>query len=152
MRMIKKKYLLSLHLLFLLLLVIGCTGHNDSKSGNVSEGESIVERTEYQSYIEFDTIAHNFGTLIEGEQVVCYFDFTNSGEGELIINSVTSSCGCTVPDWSKEPLKPAGRGTIKVKFDTSGRQGEQMKIVTIRSNAKNSEVKLKLNANIITEQ
>jgi len=85
----KEKYVIRLLLLFLLLPVIGCAGHNDSKTGEVSESESSLEKAEYQSYIEFDTVAHNFGTLIEGEQVVYYFDYSNSGEGELIINSVT---------------------------------------------------------------
>ncbi len=151
MKMIKAKYIETLCLTLLLPLFFGCTGQNDSKDGVVTNDDIISENTDNQSYIEFDTIEHDFGTLIEGEQVVFYFDYTNTGEGDLLINSVKSSCGCTVPDWSRKPLGPGMKGTIKVKFDTSGREGEQMKIVTILSNSENYEVRLNLKANIVSD-
>src|SRR5210317_1114620 len=102
--MIKIKHLNTLLFILLLGILFACTGQNDSKTTEVTNTGISAHATENQSYINFDTTVHDFGTLIEGEQVVYYFDYENIGEGNLIINSVKSSCGCTVPDWSKKPL------------------------------------------------
>jgi hypothetical protein len=125
-----------------------CTGQNDSPSEEKPAGIGNNESTVYQGYMEFDTLVHDFGTLIEGEQVVCYFDYTNTGDGDMVIQSVETSCGCTVPDWSGKPLKPGDKASIRVMFDTSGRFGDQAKVITIRSNARNAEVRLRIKAHI----
>ena len=150
--MIRVKHIITLLFTFVLGILFACTGQNDSKIAELTNTGISADIAEAQSYINFDTTVHDFGTLIEGEQVVYYFDYVNNGEGNLIINSVKSSCGCTVPDWSKKPLGPGMKGSIIVKFDTSGREGEQKKVVTINSNAENSEVRLHLEANIIRDR
>ncbi len=75
----------------------------------------------------FDTLIHDFGTIIEGEQVVCYFDYRNEGGEDLLISSVEATCGCTTPDWSREPLGPGEKGSLAIIFDASGRSGIQRK-------------------------
>lgn len=131
-----------------IIVLLGCTGQNDSvNKGIVAEDTQIGSNG--RGYLKFDTLMHDFGTLIEGEQVVCYFDYSNSGEGDVIIESVESTCGCTVADWSGEPLTPGGKASIRVMFDTSNRSGEQMKGIIIRSTAQNAEVRLKIKANIV---
>ena len=100
--------------------------------------------------MHFDTLVHDFGTIIEGESVVCYFDYSNRGVGDLVITGVEATCGCTVPSWSREPLKPGARETLQLIFDASGRSGEQRKQVTVKSNASNEVVRLTIRARVIS--
>ena len=83
---------------------------------------------------DFETEAHDFGTITEGEVVSYSFRFTNSGNDDLIIRSAQGSCGCTVPEFPKEAIKPGEKSFIKVTFNSEGRVGRQSKNVTIISN------------------
>jgi len=65
-----------------------------------------------------------------------------------VITSVETTCGCTTPDWNKEPLKPGKRDQLKVVFDASGRSGSQYKIVAVESNAATPSVRLTIKANV----
>lgn len=87
--------------------------------------------------ISFEKDVHDFGTIKFGGDGVYEFKFTNTGKEPLIISNAQGSCGCTVPTWSKEPIKPNGSGTIKVSYDTK-RPGPFSKTVTITSNAKSA--------------
>jgi hypothetical protein len=78
---------------------------------------------------EFD-----FGTLDEGEKVEHLFKFTNTSNNPLTISNARGSCGCTVPEWPKEPIAPGEKGEIKVKFDSKGKKGVQSKTVTLTAN------------------
>ena len=87
--------------------------------------------------IHFDNVLHNFGALNHDslQVVTCTFTFTNEGEEPLVINQAVASCGCTVPQYSKEPVLPGQKGEIKVKYD--GRRnsmGHFRKTVTVRTN------------------
>ena len=82
----------------------------------------------------FKTEAHDFGKINEGEKVSYSFEFTNSGNADLLITSATGSCGCTVPEYSKDPIPPGKSGIIHVTFDSSGKEGHQNKTVTIVAN------------------
>ena len=82
----------------------------------------------------FKTETHDFGTISEGEKVSYEFEFTNSGSADLLIVGATGSCGCTVPEYSKEPVSPGKTGTIHVTFDSHGKDGHQNKTVTIVAN------------------
>ena len=132
----------------LLLLVLACGGQNgrDNQDGALP-GEGL-EPALGEPVMLFDTLVHDFGTIIEGERVVCYFDYVNSGESDLVITSVEATCGCTTPDWNREPLKPGERENLKVVFDATGRSGSQRKAITVRSNASNSTVRLTIMADI----
>ena len=125
-----------------------CAGHNGSKETLVDGREYSVQDSVSEPVMLFDTLEHDFGTIIEGERVVGYFDYENGGGKDLLITSVESSCGCTIPGWSTEPLKPGEKGRLEVIFDASGRNGSQRKIITVQSNASNQAVRLTIKANI----
>ena len=55
--------------------------------------------------------SHDFGTIAEGPEVTYYFEFTNTGKEPLIIQNVSASCGCTTPDWPKQPILPGKQGS-----------------------------------------
>jgi hypothetical protein len=88
--------------------------------------------------IVFEGESHDFGTIKQGDNGTYEFKFKNSGKEPLIISNARGSCGCTVPSWPKDPIKPGGTGTIKVTYDTQ-RVGPFSKTVTINSNAKTQE-------------
>lgn len=83
---------------------------------------------------EWETIEHDFGTIKEGEKVSHIYKFKNTGEVPLIIESVRPSCGCTAPNWSKEPIPVGGEGTVEVVFDSKGKPNAQNKTVTVTAN------------------
>ncbi|MGW8315377.1 MAG: DUF1573 domain-containing protein [Bacteroidales bacterium] len=130
------------------LLIGGCHGQNDSVVKNVDNQENISVDPSETPALTFDTLAHDFGTILEGERVVCYFDYENSGGGSLMINDIETTCGCTIPDWSREPLAPGERNTLQIVFDATRRSGLQLKQVTVYSNAENSKVQLMIRANV----
>ncbi len=84
--------------------------------------------------ISFEEEVFDFGDLIEGDVVEHIFKFKNTGKNPLIINLAQGSCGCTVPEWPREPILPGKGGEIKVKFNSKGKQGEQDKTVTVSAN------------------
>ncbi len=86
--------------------------------------------------IKFDKLTHNFGTFSAKEPVVsCTFTYTNVGEQNLIINQAIASCGCTVPEYTKTPIKPGEQGIIKVTYNGAGKfPGHFKKSITVRTN------------------
>jgi hypothetical protein len=83
---------------------------------------------------EFQTTEHDFGTISEGDIVEYSYAFKNTGTVPLIIQNAQGSCGCTVPDWTKEPIPAGGTGYVKAKFDSSGKPNIQNKTVTVTAN------------------
>ncbi|MEJ6582535.1 MAG: DUF1573 domain-containing protein, partial [Crocinitomicaceae bacterium] len=86
--------------------------------------------------IDFSKETHDYGTIENGANGQCTFEFKNTGNAPLIISNAKGSCGCTVPSWPKEPIAPGATGSISVKYDTK-RPGAINKSVTITSNAVN---------------
>ena len=82
----------------------------------------------------FEQTVHNFGEITQGEKVEYAFKFTNTGKKDLLIQNAVSSCGCTVPEWSKEPVKPGESGYLKVVFDSHGKEGYTEKEISIKAN------------------
>jgi hypothetical protein len=97
--------------------------------------------------IKMDKMVHDYGTIKKGDNGECVFKFTNSGKEPLVISNCVGSCGCTVPQWPKEPILPGKTGEIKVKYDTQ-RLGNIYKTVTINSNAKSGVQTLTIKGNI----
>jgi Protein of unknown function (DUF1573) len=83
---------------------------------------------------QFQTVDHDFGVIKEGDIVEHTYSFTNNGFAPLIIQTAQGSCGCTVPDWSKEPIPVGGTGYVKAKFDSNGKPNMQNKTVTVTAN------------------
>jgi len=91
--------------------------------------------------IDFNKEVHDYGTIENGANGECTFEFKNTGNAPLIISNAKGSCGCTVPSWPKEPIAPGASSKITVKYDTK-RPGAINKSVTITSNAVNEPTKV----------
>jgi hypothetical protein len=99
--------------------------------------------------MEFATIDHDFGTINEGEVVEHTYSFKNTGEAPLIIQNAQGSCGCTVPDWTKQPIPVGGTGFVKAKFDSNGKPNAQNKTVTVTANTWPKQTVLRFKAMVM---
>lgn len=106
-----------------------------------------VEENTNAPEITFDKLVHDYGTLAFGGDGVSTFKFTNTGKEPLILQQPQSSCGCTVPTWPKEPVLPGQSNEIQVTYNTK-KAGPINKTVTIRSNAKNNTVVLRITGKV----
>lgn len=97
---------------------------------------SFVSVMNAEPRITFDKTTHNYGTFSESKPVQrCVFTFTNTGDQPLVINSAVASCGCTVPKYTKSPIKPGETGTINVTYNGKGKfPGHFKKTITVRTN------------------
>lgn len=98
--------------------------------------------------IEFETTVIDYGTIEKGADGVRVFKFKNSGNAPLVVTSVKSSCGCTVPKKPEAPVLPGETGEIEVKYDTK-RVNPIRKTITVTSNADTPTVALKIKGNVI---
>jgi len=96
-----------------------------------------VTKAENYAEIKFDTLRHNFGKFSKNDPIVkCSFKFKNTGTAPLVIHQAFASCGCTVPTFTKEPIKPGESGVIDVTYNGTDKfPGHFQKTVTVRSNA-----------------
>ena len=94
--------------------------------------------------------AYNFGKVSEGEKVVFSYRFVNTGKNDLIVTHASPSCGCTVAEWTKEPIKTGDTGYIKTEFNSLGHPGHADKQITITSNAYEGFPVLQLSGDVIT--
>ena len=97
---------------------------------------------------KFERLEYDFGRIKEGEKVAYTYKFTNTGDAPLIVQSVQPSCGCTAPDWSKEPIAVGAEGFVKVEFDSNGKQGIQNKVVTVNANTWPKSLVLRFKAQV----
>ena len=103
-----------------------------------------------EAEIKFEKTSHDFGTFPESEKVTCTFKFTNTGNNLLVIHQAIASCGCTVPQYSKEPIKPGETGEIVVTYNGAGKfPGHFKKSITIRTNAKQEIVRLYVEGDMV---
>jgi hypothetical protein len=99
--------------------------------------------------ITFEVTDHSFGEVTQGEKVEHIFKFKNTGNFPLILQNVLTTCGCTVPEWPKEPIAPAEEGILRVIFDSTAKIGRQNKVITIRSNSKSGDYRLRISAMVL---
>ncbi|NEW77826.1 MAG: DUF1573 domain-containing protein [Gelidibacter sp.] len=127
-------------IVFIALLSLAFVSCKDNASAKIDAAnlETAKERDAKISLgtaiIEFDTRDYDFGTVNEGEVVEGVFKITNKGKTDLIITDASASCGCTVPEWPKDPIKPGDSGELKFSFDSKGRTGKQSKSITLQTN------------------
>lgn len=138
---------------FYLLLVPCVLAACQPKSGKTEAGDAAAatvssDTAAAAAKFEFAEEAFDFGTVEEGEKVSHSYTFTNTGEGSLIISNATASCGCTVPDWTREPIPPGATGEITAVFDSKGRVGRQSKTITVHANTEPAVVKLTLTGEV----
>jgi hypothetical protein len=99
--------------------------------------------------MQFSKEEHDFGTINDGDIVEHKFSFKNVGDAPLIITNATATCGCTVPEWPKEPIAVGASGDILVRFNSRNKPGNQAKTVTITANTFPSANKVRIRANVL---
>ena len=129
-------------------LLVSCGQGNASSKVKKENVENAEKRDNSISQgapvISFDKEEYDFGTVKEGEVVETTFVVTNSGKSDLVITNAQASCGCTVPNWPKEPIAPGKTGEIKVSFNTSGKPNKQSKSITLTTNTEKGREILKI--------
>lgn len=147
----KKRWILSF-VAVLAVLTTGCDFSKDNKlpsdvvnNPNSADGKESEKMPE----ISFETKEHDFGKVISGEVVSYNFKFKNTGDADLVISKVSSSCGCTVPDYPGEPIKPGEEKYLEVTFESENRNGFQSKTVTVGANTQPSKTTLRIKAKVI---
>ena len=113
---------------------------------NIPDGNALAGS---MPVMTFGEEKHDFGTVTEGEKVSYSFKFKNTGGSDLVITSARGSCGCTVPEYPKEPIKPNKEGIIHVTFDSSGKDGMNHKEVTIVTNAQPNTKVIQITVNVM---
>ena len=146
------KKVIVLSILSLSLMTISCD-ENAAKKIKSENLELAKERDNEikvgGAKIKFEKTEHDFGTINEGDIVETVFSFKNSGKSELIITSAKGSCGCTVPEWPKEPIMPGEEGQIRVKFNSDKKPNLQQKTITLVTNTEQGKEILKIKAQVI---
>jgi hypothetical protein len=106
-----------------------------------------------EAEIQFEKTTHNFGAFSEASpKVTCTFEFKNVGDGPLVIHQAIASCGCTVPQYPKDPIQPGEKGTITVTYNGAGKfPGHFKKTITVRSNGKNEMTRLIIEGDMVSK-
>tara|TARA_R110002073_G_scaffold139232_2_gene289310 strand:- start:81177 stop:81632 length:456 start_codon:yes stop_codon:yes gene_type:complete len=124
-------------IVFAFFALVSC---KENVAGKINK-ENLVTAKERDSKLNvgepalvFDRAEHDFGVITQGDQVETIFSFKNTGKSELIITNATSTCGCTVPEWPKEPIAPGAEGEIKVLFNSAGKLNKVTKTITLTTN------------------
>lgn len=143
-----KRLILSL---VVLLSLIAC----ESKSGKLSPDlvnnpntADGIKKGASAPAIQFEKTEHDFGKILQGEQLTYTFRFKNVGNAPLIITSVEKTCGCTSPSYSKEPVPPGESGKVTITYDSKGHKGFQNKRIIVNANTTPSETVLRIKAQV----
>jgi len=144
-----------IYIAILSLAIISCKDNAASKikSTNLEtakERDAIISLG--SAIIEFDKTEFDFGTINEGDVIDGNFKITNKGKVDLMILSAKASCGCTVPEWPKEAIKPGESADLKFVFNSRGKVGNNNKSITLKTNtAKGTEV-IRVKGNVLAKQ
>lgn len=112
-------------------------------------GNGSTNKVDNPPVMTFKKLEYNYGKIEQGKSVTYEFLFQNTGKSALVISNAQGSCGCTVPEWPKEPIAPGKTGKIKVTFNSAGKMGLQDKTVTLTSNNKDGNVVLHMKGEVI---
>ncbi|MDA7804151.1 DUF1573 domain-containing protein [Crocinitomix sp.] len=123
----------------LLLIIVAAVIVQSCTTNQAANAEE--RKTEFAKYVDepteimFEDPIYNFGTVVDGEMVKKTFKFTNTGEKNLVLFNVQTTCGCTVPeDWPKQPIAPGESGEVKVIFNSSNKVGSVNKSIRVEAN------------------
>lgn len=128
-----------------------------SKAASIAEAEKpfdpLAKEAEAvdlgpKTTVKFANYDHDFGTINQDSENTHVFKFTNTGTEPLIIQSANGSCGCTVPDYPKEPIAPGATGDIKVVYKPGKQKDAQQKTVTVVANTEPKQTTLRISANV----
>lgn len=128
------------HIVFFLLLF----------TANISFAQEEIKQKD-KGEMRFEKTQHNFGVFCADTAIVSYdFVFTNVGKSPLIIHQASASCGCTVPEYTLEPIMPGKTGKITVTYNGKGRHpGVFRKSITIHNNGKQTPIRLYIEGEMI---
>ncbi len=133
---------------FIGLILMGCEPNSSVSTANKTNKEGFSKSdmirmpvsadqpldTSLVAKLDFEETVYDFGTVLEGKQVSHVFKFKNTGKVPLLISDAKATCGCTVPNYPKDPIPPGESGEVSVKFNTSGKKNDQNKPVTLIAN------------------
>lgn len=122
------------NLLFVAVLVSVGFGQFSCDNRQQAETSKAVVSEKMPRLTFAETGIYDFGALTEGDTVEHTFAFTNTGQFPLIINNITASCGCTTPEWPREPVAPGAKSSVRVRFNSRGKMGQQNKTITVFAN------------------
>jgi len=94
--------------------------------------------------ILFEESSFDFGKVDEGKKVEHIFKFTNTGANPLVLQDARASCGCTIPEYTKDTIAPGNQGQLKVIYDSAGKEGKIEKSVTVTANTEPKFTELKI--------
>ena len=119
-----------------LVILAACNNQKavESTADSIKTSEIAAPDTANAPAFKFEKEVYDFGKITDGDVVTYDFKFKNIGNSPLIISSATASCGCTVPEYPKEPVAPGAEGVIRVIFNSAGKPGMQNKVLSITSN------------------
>lgn len=124
---------------------------NPASQQNI-EPATVIENTGPTTTIEFTEMEHDFGTIKQNTTNPKTFTFTNTGDEPLIISDAKGSCGCTVPDYPRQPIQPGESGEIKVVYSPGKQMNQQQKTVTITANTEPATTVLRIKANVEVDE
>lgn len=133
-------------------IMVSCGQHsvNNPDHSSTTYGQKTDEslNANNKPQIYFQETEHNLGEIMEGEIITYGVKFSNTGNADLIISNVITSCGCTVGKFPQKPIKPGETGVIELTFDSSGETGYQNKTITVETNTLPNKVFLRLKATV----
>ena len=134
------------------LFFVGCDSANENVSAKSVHNPNTAESPKEMGnlpYMEFERgTKYDFGHAQTGEILVNTFYFKNTGKSDLIISDVSTSCGCTVSDYTDRPIRSGEEGTVSLTFDTKGRNGHQIKRATVLTNCQPNRIVLTVTADL----
>lgn len=142
--------------MLLLALLVSCGNNtgtiNPSDVVNIPATADGKVNKDNLPVFEFKEELHDFGRIGQGEVVSHVFTFTNMGKSDLVISTAKASCGCTVADYPKFPVKPGEQGEVTIKYDSEGRRGMQTKTLTLIANTDPNTKVLTIKAEIVVPE
>jgi hypothetical protein len=149
-----KNYLVALSLFFLMSCNNRTSSNVDTSATSIDSAKREIENSKIKTKpkvkeypltsIVFEKEVYDYGTIKQGVKVEYDFKFTNTGKNDLIISDAYSSCGCTIPEYPKAPIKPGESSKIKVLFNSAGRSNKQDKTVNLIVNTQEKIKQLKI--------
>jgi len=141
-------------LLFSLLLLSCGSSSSDGFSVSDIKNPATADGVDKQQManmpeIQFESLAYNFGKVIQGEQLSYTFHFKNVGKANLLIIGVEASCGCTTSIPPRAPIKPGEKGEIKITFDSKLKSGEVISYLVVTANTYPAQTVLTVNAKVV---
>ena len=120
--------------------------------GAIAQEVATAEAKADGAVMTFEEVKYDFGDIYQGDKVEHVFKFENSGNEPLIITNVQTTCGCTAPNWPRDPIAPGQVSEIKVVFNSAGKIGRQNKVITVVSNAVSPTNKVTIVTNILPKK